>query len=177
MGKSFMHRSGLALLMATFSSTAVAQVYLGAALGRTVYKDAEYFGVDDESTTFEAKVGFRAHEVLAFEMSYLNLGDVADFSLGSDVDVNVSGMTLSGKAILPLSPQVDLYAKMGIYFWETHEIYRNRSYYLDEGEDLIYGGGLAFRLTDTVDLNVEYRAVDLYDMGTALTTVGLSFVF
>lgn len=168
-----MYRFGLILLLATFASTATAQVYLGAALGRTDYKDAEYFDVAEESTAFEISAGFYSQKTLAFEVSYLNLGDVRDFYL--DSDVTVAGLTLSGKAILPLSPQVDLYAKMGVYFWEMNEIYRNRPYYLDEGQDLIYGGGMAFRLADQWDVNVEYRALDLYDMGTSLVTVGFSF--
>lgn len=174
MGKSMVHRIGLGLFLTGFASSAAAQVYIGAALGKTEYKDAEEFGVDDESSALEMNFGVHLQDTLALEVSYLNLGDVTDFYLGSDV--NVSGVTLSGKALIPISREVDLYGKMGVYFWEMDEIYRNQSYYLDEGEDLIYGGGATFHLHQ-FDLNVEYRTFDLYDMGTSLITVGLSFEF
>lgn len=174
MGESMAYRIGLCLLLTGLTANAAAQVYLGAALGKTEYKDAEEFGVDDESSALEVNLGFYLQETLALEVSYLNLGDVTDFYLGSDV--NVSGVTLSGKAVIPINREVDLYAKMGVYFWEMDEIYRNQSYYLDEGEDLIYGGGATIHL-DQFDLNFEYRTFDLYDMGTSLITVGLSFEF
>lgn len=164
----------IAVAAAGFSTSAAAQFYMGAAIGGTKYQDADYFGVDDSSTAFEFGAGWRFQQALAFEVSYLNLGDVQDFELGSDL--NVSGLTLSGKAFLPIAPQVDLYAKMGIFFWEMDEVYRSRSYYLDEGEDLIYGGGVAFKL-DAVDLNLEYRAFDLYDMSTSVVSAGVSFHF
>ena len=174
MDNGWVYRLGAFLLLAGFSFTATAQVYLGAALGKTDYHDAEYYGFEDESAAYEVNLGLRLQEVLAFEVSYLNLGDVRDFYL--DSDVNVSGITLSGKAILPVAPELDLYAKMGIFSWEMNEIYRARSYYLDEGEDLIYGGGATFHLHQ-FDVNLEYRRLDLYDMETALTTVGISFEF
>lgn len=174
MDKLWVRHLGSLLLLVGFSSTASAQIYLGAAVGKTDYQDAEYFGVDDESTAYEMSLGLRLQEMLAFEVSYLNLGDVRDFYLESDV--NVSGITFSGKAILPVAPELDLYAKMGIYSWEMNEIYRARTYYLDEGEDLIYGGGATFHLHQ-FDVNLEYRRLDLYDMETALTTVGISFEF
>lgn len=175
-------RIGFLLFLATFASSAAAQFYLGAAVGNTNYKDAEYFDFAEESTPFELNAGLHIQEGFAVEVSYLNLGDVRDYYLGADI--NVSGTTLSGKAILPLTPQLDLYGKMGIFFSEMNEIYRNRTYYLDEGEHLIYGGGLTFHLNHQLGLNVEYRvvsleygAVDLYDMETSLTTVGLTFAF
>lgn len=174
MGKLWVHRLGPLLLLAGFSSTASAQIYLGAAVGKTDYRDAEYFGFGDESTAYEMGIGFRLQDVLAFEASYLNLGDVRDFYLNADV--NISGITLSGKAIVPVAPELDLYAKVGIYSWEMNEIYRARSYYLDEGEDLIYGGGATFHLHQ-FDVNLEYRVLNLYDFEAGLTTVGISFVF
>lgn len=174
MGISTSHKLGLAALVTGFSTTAAAQMYVGGAFGTTKYQDADYFRVDDTSTAFEFSAGWRFQPTLAFEASYLNLGDVEDYKLGSDI--NVSGITFSGKAFLPIAPQADLYAKMGIYFWQMDEVYHSRSYYLDEGEDLIFGGGVAFHL-DSVDLNLEYRTLDLYDMGTSVVTAGVTFQF
>lgn len=175
MGTSFKMRFSLGLLIAAASSSAAAQPYIGAALGQTKYLDADHFGVGRESITFEIHGGFRLQEALALEMSYLSLGDVRYDYIGSDV--NVSGVTLSGKAILPLGPQMDLYAKMGMYFWEMDAIHHDHTHLIEEGEDWIYGGGLTLHLNNQLDLNLEYRALDLYDMGTSLTTVGVSFLF
>lgn len=174
MATSIVGKFAFASMAFALSSTAAAQLYVGGAFGSTTYQDADYFGVGDKSTAFELSAGWRLQETLALEASYLNLGDVEDFELGSDI--NVSGITFSGKAFLPIAPQVDLYAKMGIYLWQMDEVYRSRSYHLDEGEDLIFGGGLAFKL-DSVDLNLEYRTLDIYDMGTSIVSAGVTFQF
>ncbi len=167
----------LAAVLAGFSAGAAAQGYIGVGLGGASYDDAEFFAIEDESTAFEALVGIRLIDVLAIEASYLNLGDFQD--LENDVDLNFSGFTLSGKAILPLGPQMDFFAQVGAYFWELEEddYYYGDTYLLEDGSDLIYGGGANFHLTDQFDLNLTYRAVELRDLETSLLSAGFSFVF
>ena len=139
MFKRFVPSSILVVLAATtalLSAPAWTQGYVGVALGANFFNDAEEFGIEDESTVFEVKGGVRLAEVLGLEMSYLNLGEFRD--LRYDVDLAFSGVTVSGKAVLPLSEQMDVYAKIGVYFWELDEKYGYQSILLDEGEDLIF---------------------------------------
>lgn len=161
--------------IASASTPVFAQGYLGVGLGANFFRDAEYFEIEDESTAFEVKGGVRLADVLAVEMSYLNLGEFRDFYY--DADVGFSGVTLSGKAILPLGDQMDLYAKIGVYFWNLDERYRSASYLLDEGEDLIFGGGAAFYVTENVSLDLEYRVLQMVDLESDLFTAGITFSF
>lgn len=154
---------------------AFAQGYIGAALGANFFSDAESFHIEDESTAFEVKGGVRLADVLALEISYLNLGEFRDFY--EEVDLGFSGVTVSGKAILPLSRQMELYAKLGLYFWELDEQYRWRSYPVDEGEDLIFGGGASFYLSDNLSLDLEYRFLEMVDLESELFTAGVTFSF
>ncbi len=157
------------------SAPAWTQGYVGAALGANFFNDAEAFGIEDESTAFEVKGGIRLADVLGVEMSYLNLGEFRDFR--EDVDLAFSGVTVSGKAILPLGEQMDVYAKLGIYFWELDEKYGYQSYLVDEGEDLIFGGGAAFYLTENLSVDLEYRLLELVALETDLFTAGITFLF
>ena len=177
MGTKLIQGLGLGLLLMGLSAGAAAGPYVGVALGSTLYNedDAAYFGIEDESTAFEALIGFRLMDVLALEASYLGLGDVYDYQY--DTDTNFSGITMSGKALLPLGPQMDLFAKIGVYFWEYEEQYGSRAYLIDDGQDLIFGGGATFHLTEEVDLNLEYRELELQDLQASLFTVGVSLVF
>jgi len=172
-------RLGQTLVMLTLfmaaSAPALAQGYLGVGLGANFFRDAEYFEIEDESTAFEVKGGIRLADVLALEMSYLNLGEFRD--LAYDTDIGFSGVTVSGKAILPVGDQMDVYAKVGMYFWELDERNRWDSYALDEGEDLIFGGGAAFYISDGLSLDLEYRMLELDDLETDLFTAGITFSF
>lgn len=163
------------LLLAGAPYSATAQIYAGAQFGTTDYEDAEYFATDKHSTAFGAHAGLRLHQVLAVEAAYLNLGDVRDFYLNTDI--NVAGVSLAGKAIFPVGTQAEFYGKMGVFFWQMDEVYRDGSYYLDEGEDLIFGAGGTFYLTPQVGLNLEYSGLDIHDMSATTVTAGFSYIF
>jgi OmpA-OmpF porin, OOP family len=160
-----------------FSSMASAEIYFGAGIGLNSINnnDADYFDIEDESTAFEAMVGVRLIDVLAVEASYLNLGDFRDYYY--DSDLNFSGLTLSAKALLPLGPQMDLYAKVGLFFWELEEQYRGDYELLEDGDDLFVGGGALFHLTDNVDVHLEYKSMEMQELRSGLLTAGVRFVF
>lgn len=178
MFKRLMPASILVVMAATttlLSAPAWAQGYLGVAMGANFFNDADYFEIEDESTAFEIKGGVRLAEVLGVELSYLNLGEFRD--LYNDVDLGFSGVTVSGKAILPLGDQMDVYAKIGIYFWELDQKYGYRSYLVDEGEDLIFGGGAAFYVAKNLSVDLEYRFLEMVDLESDLFTAGITFSF
>lgn len=159
------------------SFAASAEIYFGASLGlNSINKnDAEFFDIEDESTVFETMVGVRLIDVLALEGSYLNLGDFRDYYY--ETDLNFSGLTLSAKALLPLGPQMDLYAKVGAFFWSLEEQYRGDYELVDDGTDLFVGGGALFHLTDNLDLNLEYKSMEMDKLRSGAVTAGIRFVF
>lgn len=163
------------VVAASISAPALAQGYLGVGLGANFFQDADEWGIEDESTAFEIKGGVRLIDVLALETSYLNLGEFRD--LYYDTDIGYSGVTVSGKAILPLGDQMEIYAKIGLFFWELDEKVGRRTYAIDEGEDLIFGGGASFYLTDQVSVDLEYRMLQMLDLEADLFTAGVTFSF
>lgn len=175
MAKQIWRKVLCAAVLAFPCSASWAQAYLGVGLGANFYRDAEFFAIEDESTAFEVKGGVHLIEVLGLEASYLNLGQFRD--LENDMDVGFSGVTVSGKAILPLGPQMDIYGKIGMYFWELDEKYRGESIFLDEGEDLIFGGGVAFKPTDQISLDFEYRSLQMVDLEADLFSAGITLYF
>lgn len=163
------------MAVASASAPVLAQGYVSLALGANFYNDADYFEIEDESTAFEITGGFRVADVLALEMSYLNLGEFRDFY--EDMDIGFSGITASGKAILPLGEQMEVYAKAGIFFWSLDEKYYQHSYLLDDGEDLIFGGGAAFYFAENISIDLEYRFLEMVDLESELFTVGVTFSY
>lgn len=169
----------LAAVLASASSASWGQAYLGLGLGAGFYNDAEEYFLEDESTAYEFKGGVRLADVLGLEFSYLDLGEFRDQITNSDI--SYSGTTISGKAILPLGPEMEIFAKIGMYFWELDEQYRGRTYVRDEGEDLMVGGGVAFYVTDELSVDLEYRLLEVgfegYDMEVDLFSAGISYRF
>lgn len=160
----------LAAILTVVSSASWAQTYVGANLGATFYNDAEKYWLEDESTAYELKGGVRLIDVLAIEMSYLNLGEFLDEY--EDRDISYSGSTISAKAILPLGPEMDIYAKIGLFFWERDRQGWRRSYFVDEGESLVIGGGASFNVSDEISVDLEYGRFDL-DFGRETLEVDL----
>jgi opacity protein-like surface antigen len=167
----------LGTVLTGFSAVASAEIYFGASLGLNSINsnDAQFFEVEDESTAFETMVGVRLIDVLAVEASYLNLGDFRDYYY--ETDLNFSGLTLSAKALLPLGPQMDLYAKVGAFFWSLEEQYHGDYELVDDGTDLFVGGGALFHLTDNLDLNLEYKSMEMDKMRSGAVTAGIRLVF
>lgn len=172
-----LRNSLLAAALIGFSSAASAEMYFGAGIGLNSINnnDAEFFDVEDESTAFEAMVGVRLIDVLAVEASYLNLGDFRDYYW--DSDLNFSGLTLSAKALLPLGPQMDIYAKVGAFFWELEEEYRGDYELLEDGDDLFVGGGALFHVSDNIDVHLEYKSMEMQELRSGLLTAGVRLVF
>jgi hypothetical protein len=171
-------RNGLvAAVLTGFASLASAQVYMGGAVGFNSFNsnDVEKYEIEEESTAFELLMGIKLIDVLGLEFAYLNLGEFRDYYY--DTDLNFSGFAMSANAFLPLGTQMDLYAKVGIFFWELDERYRGFDDLVDDGQDLFVGGGAVFHLTDEVDINLEYKSMEMDFLRSGVVTAGVRFVF
>lgn len=160
--------------LVTAPALTLAQNYIGTSLGSTSYAFSS-----QGSTALEITAGVHANPALAFEISYLDLGDMAGSSWGDPRDsrTTIDGYNFSGKAVLPISRQLDVYAKAGWYLWRAQE--RNgRSYTtLYDGADLNYGGGLAWHMRPQFDINLEYKTFELDDAEAAHVSLGVSYSF
>jgi len=140
--------------------------------------------VGDSSTTYTFRAGWRFHPNLAVEAGYYDLGEY-DFQGG------VGGAVVSGTAkaksaglslvgIAPVSPQFDLYARLGI---EQSEIKVNASSNVTPGNaDLAdkqtgatYGIGGRWNYTRNIGVFAEWMKNDKIEVDSYL--VGIDFRF
>lgn len=153
------------------SSQAFAKAYVGAAVGATHFHEREQI-----SSSLELTGGLAVLPNFSVEASYLDLGDTVPD--GGDYIINVSGLGVAGRATMPLGSRVDLFAKMGLYAWESKEEHGDDStYLLQGGQDVTYGGGVAWRTSRHFDVSLEYKELSLTAAPNQQVSLGVRFAF
>ena len=132
--------------------------------------------LEDSDTTWAFFAGFHLNEYLALEASYTNLGtseyraegliDVgpgfAEASMG--IDFEARGVATNLIARVPLGESFDLHGTVGLFFSETEITLRGSSsgFRMTErvsgkDQDLFYGVGLGWRVSESMSLSVDYH--------------------
>ncbi len=154
---------------------------------------------------FKGFGGYKFFDFLALELGYVDLGDAEQsacflntdgdcapqpflppqfFNQGNPwtVSAPINGWTLEAMGILPIAERWDLFAKVGVFFWESEltgfdEVIVapgrplpsplpanypliNKSV---DGEDLTLGFGGSFDATDHISLRLEFQWFDIPD--------------
>lgn len=137
---------------------------------------------DAEDSAYGFVVGYRFLEHLAFEGSYMDLGDVIyrDRSDGlfddgvqswaQNLDSSTSGVALSALGILPLSYRWEVYARGGVLLanstatvFITDGVGSDRLRTSKSGADLLAGVGAGFSVADIYNVRLEVQRV--FDAG------------
>lgn len=155
-------------------------LYFGGSITNTsVEVDDPTFSLDDSDNGWKAIVGWRIFNFLAVEANYVDFGTIEDSMGGTDVSVSTDGVDLSALLILTLGKHVDIFARGGYVSWDFNLDSNNPAFDANnDGNDLTYGAGAAFRIGDSFQIRAEYERfeiedTDSFDMGS----VGATFTF
>ena len=141
-------------------------LYLSAGVGQNWIQS----GLPEENTTIlKIAAGWQFNPYLALELGYNDLGEYpAPGSLYSDFDV--TGATASVIAQFPLSDRLAVYGKAGNFWWSADSSFfffsrsggGNQLTMLEFNEsDIVYGLGLSYELSQSLEIDLEYNAFDL----------------
>ena len=146
--------------------------------------------VDDEDLGWKAFGGYRFNQNFALEVGYVNLGKaVADFMtdtpdlINSSANSELTGFNISGVVSYPIDPQVDIFAKGGIFIWDAETtasiISGAGSQTLNSnGEDAVFGIGALYHLTDDLSLRAEWeRYSDIDNADVDAINFGIQYKF
>jgi hypothetical protein len=129
---------------------------------------------DDSGDSYSFFVGVQNHENFAAEFGYIDFGE-GGFNATSDglgtmyVAGPVKGVlesdaiTVAVKPILPLTEHIDLFAKIGVFFWDSQFTLSDSAQSAsasEDGEDLFYGLGAGLNF-GSFTLTAEYTRYDL----------------
>jgi len=123
--------------------------YAGTGAG-LYYVDFDNLDYDEGAATLRGFGGYSLNQYVSFEVGYTKLFEVSDDVLGVDVDVDDNVWDLSVRPTLPLS---------------------------DDGDELHYGSGAAFDLTDRWTLRGEWVTVDVSDADFGMASLSASYDF
>lgn len=160
---------------------------IGAGYGFTKLKD-EDFSEDEAAKKAFALVKF--NEYIGVEASYIDFDEASNDAF----TIDATGKTLALILEAPISPSFSVYAKGGQMWWDADAsinssvIDASDNY---DGDETFWGAGAKFRLTDNLDLRIEYERFnfdisrdeinvlqqDDIDMDVDFASVSLQFTF
>lgn len=158
--KKFCVNSSLLTILTFAAGSAHAGGYVGASIGQS-----EFPGDYDHSLSFSVKGGYAVSEHLAFEVAYLNLGSSKDKNENHPTppwEAEVTGINTSLVLSAPLNQRIDMFAKVGGFFWRvdvSEDGYGN--IFSDRGTDISFGVGGAYHVADDISVFAEYQRFDV----------------
>ena len=150
--------------MLALSPMAMAQstgFYAGAAVGQTTvdFCGATTAGLscDDEDTSWKILGGYQINRNFSAELGYTNLGELTASGPGGSLKVETSAWELVGIGAYPLSNQLSVYGKLGLYRAET-ELTSTIGLSADEtATDITYGFGVRYDFTPAIGVRGEWQ--------------------
>lgn len=178
-----------ALMVSPLALAQIERVYTSATLGRAdvEYDIADKSG-DDNDTALGLSTGFLLNRYFGVE---------GGFQMPYDGAVNVSGFNLGLIAIAPVEPRIDVYGRLGLYWWAAEatsqlvelanvEELSDRPELADkEDNDIYFAIGGKYRLDHNLDIGLEYVRYDLsstvlrrnYDIEAGIINAVLFFYY
>jgi OOP family OmpA-OmpF porin len=176
---------GVVFLLACLICSPAAQagkIYFGASAGDASLEVAELdarFDVDD--TGYKVFAGYRFLKFWALEVQYTDLGSFAADVGGTTMNADADLYGIAALGILPLTPKVDIFVKVGYVRWDTSGMVSDGIDDVslnDDGMDLSYGAGICYRISRRTGLRLEYETFDFENAeDVKFTSLGLQFKF
>jgi len=112
--------------------------------------------VDDDSMSFSVGVGYNINQMFAIEGGYVDLGEVkASYGVLS-AKVSADGFYFGPRLTFALSDKVDAYGRIGMIAWDAETSSNFGVSYKDDGTDVYFGIGAAYKLSDKVALAADW---------------------
>ena len=157
--------------------------YVGGALGLVSVDDSEF---DDDNNASQLFAGWQINPYFGIEGGYTDFGRSGGDLARSEID----GYSLAATGRLPLTDSFALTAKAGRFWWDSDVRVGPFSDNFS-GNELTYGVGAQFSITESLDLRIGYDRLDVdlerdeigpiasgdFDSTIDLLSAGLKFTF
>lgn len=157
-------------------------LYLGASIGSShLDRDFRGFTLDTDATAYRIVGGLQLSDSLGLEAGYHNFGDFAetiDFGgLTSRTEFVADGWTLGGTLALPLSDQLSIFGRAGVFFWDAEVEVDGFSITVPDDENPYYGGGAKIEISPNLALIGDWTRYELDNIDSDVISIGFQFRF
>jgi len=151
--------------------------FVGGSVGAATLDDnIDTFALDTDSTSFRLNAGWQFSDFLAIEAGYHDFGKLdEEFDIGgilSDVDLRADGYTLGLTTSIPLGSNLSLFGRAGAFMWEADARIDGLRIEGYDDENLYYGAGANFKITDRLSLLGDWTRYELDDTESDVISVG-----
>ena len=116
--------------------------------------------LDSDDTAMKLFGGWRLNRFFAVQLDYIDFGNSSGAAGLLDIGSDVSGFAPNLIGTLPIG-FVELFAKVGMMWYDVDLNVANDPELSDSGEDPIYGVGVGLTLVERLNLRLEYEIVDI----------------
>lgn len=164
-------------------------IYLGAALSRsTIETDADFFGFsfEDNDTAYKIIGGIRPFDALAFEVNYVDFGNIVFDNRGTVTDGfrgELEAQAIDAFALAFVGgPLIEVFGKIGLIAWDADTVLQGGISGIDvrdddSGTDLAFGAGVQAQVA-SLAVRLEYENFDVSEADNVeLWSLGVTWTF
>jgi opacity protein-like surface antigen len=183
-----MKRLLIALVLCSFVAIPAAHAkkgfYIGGSVGSSSadVERSPNTRINFDATGYKLFAGYGAMRFLAFEAAYTDFGSPSESFGNSTLDLDLKIGALWAIGILPATPRLSLYGRLGYSAWDSEltiqEPPDDPQTSKSDGNDLAYGFGIAYNVTPKLGLQLEWEN---YELETAsevtFASIGVRWTF
>jgi len=156
--------------------------YVGANIGNArLDNNFDGFEFDTDANAYRFFGGIQFSDTFGIEAGYLNFGDFTEtVDLGdllSRADITGDGWTLGATLALPLSENLSLFGKGGVFFWDADISVDGFTIDTPGDENPYYGAGLKLDLGERFSLTGDWTVYELDVVETDVISLGFTYSF
>lgn len=157
-------------------------LYVGASIGNARLDDNfNGFGVDADANAYRFLGGIQFSNSFGIEAGYLNFDDFSETvdigGLLSRTDISGDGWTLGGTLSLPLSENLSIFGKGGVFFWDADISVDGFSIDTPGDDNPYYGGGVKLDLGENFSLTGDWTVYEFDVLETDVISLGFNYRF
>jgi hypothetical protein len=122
--------------------------------------------LDSDDTSMKFFGGWRLNRFFAVQLDYIDFGESSGAAGLLDIRNDTSGLAPNIIGTLPIG-FFELFAKVGMMWYDVDLDIENDPSLSDSGEDPIYGAGVGLTLVERLNLRLEYEIVDVEHLDDA----------
>lgn len=125
---------------------------------------------DEEDVFFSIGAGYSFNKMFAIEAGYVDLGE-AELSVpaaGYTASISADGFYFGPRLTLEITPQFEAYGRVGVLAWDAEAKDSDGLSESDDGTDIYFGIGAAYKISDQVSLGADWTRYALESDGEDL---------